>query len=197
VFWLKSEGDNKKLTTKLTFSTKLSLLRIPLAFLFFVLVWQEQLGWALVVFLVTALSDFVDGYIARKWRTESVLGKIIDPVADRIFIISSFLVVYFGPLKETMSLWVLIVVVLQDIFLGLLGIIIFISKRQAILRVSIPGKIATLFQEIFIPLVLLKNIMDYEFSLLPFELVVATTSLISGSHHLYMWICIWKVGREE
>lgn len=185
------------MATILTFPTKISLLRIPLAVLFFVLVWQEQLGWALAVFLVTALSDFVDGYIARKWGAESVLGKIIDPVADRIFIISSFLVVYFGPLKETMSLWVLIVVVLQDILLGLLGITTFILKGQTILRVSIPGKIATLSQEIFIPLVLLKNIMDYGFPLLPFEIVVATTSIISGGHHLWMWIRIWKFGKRK
>jgi phosphatidylglycerophosphate synthase len=142
--------------------------------------------------LTAAVSDFIDGYIAKKKGIESLLGKIVDPVADRIFIISSFVVVYFGPLKETMSLWILIVVVLQDIFLGLLGAIIFISKRQAIQKVSIAGKIATLSQEIFIPLILLKNIMGYEFSLLPFELVVATTSIISGGHHFWMWIRIWK-----
>lgn len=176
----------------LTLPTKISLLRIPLAVLFFVLVWQGQLGWALVVFLVTALSDFVDGYIAKKRGMESLPGKIIDPVADRIFIISSFLAVYFGPMEDTMSLWLLILVVLQDILLGLLGITTFILKGQTILRVSIPGKIATLSQELFIPLVLLNNIMGYGFSLLPFEIVVATTSLISGSHHLWMWIRIWK-----
>jgi cardiolipin synthase len=176
----------------LTLPTKISILRIPLAVIFFILVLRGQLGWALAIFLITAASDLIDGYIAKKRNMESLLGKIIDPVADRIFIISSFLVIYFGPLKETMSLWVLIVVVLQDIVLGLLGIIIFISKRQAMLKVSIPGKIATLCQEIFIPLILLKNIMAYEFSLMPFEILVATTSIISGVHHLWMWIRIWK-----
>lgn len=181
------------MTTILTLPTKISLLRIPLAVLFFVLVWQGQLGWALAVFLFTALSDFADGYIARKWGTVSVLGKIIDPVADRIFIISSFLIVYFCPIEYTMSLWVLIVIVLQDILLGLLGITTFIVKGQTILRVSIPGKIATLSQEIFIPVVLLKNIMDWKFSLLPFEIVVVSTSLISGGHHLWMWIHAWKI----
>lgn len=150
------------------------------------------MGWAFAVFLITALSDFIDGYIAKKKGMESILGRIIDPAADRLFIISSFFAVYFGPVKETMSLWVLIVVVLQDILLGLLGIITLISKRQTILKVSVPGKIATLSQEIFIPLILLKNIMDFKFSLLPFEFVVATTSLISGGHHFWMWIRIWK-----
>lgn len=110
----------------LTFPIKISLLRIPLVVLFFVLVWQEQLGWALAVFLVTALSDSVDGYVARKWGMESLHGKIIDPVADRIFIISSFLAVYFGPIEDTISLWLLIVVVLQDILLGFFGIITLI-----------------------------------------------------------------------
>ncbi len=184
------------LTSRVTFPTKISLLRIPIAMLFFILVWQRQLGWALAVFLITALSDFIDGYIARNRGMESLQGMIIDPVADRIFIISSFLAVYFWA-EDTMSLWLLIVVVLQDILLGLLGITIFILKGQTMLRVSIPGKIATLCQELFIPLVLLKNIMDYKFSLLPFEIVTATTSLISGCHHLRMRIRTWKIGKGE
>lgn len=176
----------------LTLPTKISLLRIPLAALFFILVWKEQLIWALAVFLITALSDFVDGYIAKRLNEESSLGKIIDPIADRIFIVSSFIIVYFGPLQETMSLWVLLAVVLQDILLGLLGITTFILNRPTSLRVSIPGKIATLCQEIFIPVIILKNILNFEFSLLPFEIIVVTTSLISGWHHLNMWIEIWK-----
>lgn len=181
----------------LTLPTKISLLRIPMAVLFFLLVWDGQLTWALILFLLTALSDFIDGHIAKNRGMESVSGRIIDPVADRIFIISSFFAVYFGPVKDTMSLWVLIVVVLQDILLGLLGVITFISKRQAIPKVSIPGKIATLSQEIFIPVILLKNIMDFKFSLLSFEIIVVTTSLISGCHHLYMWIGIWRYKRPN
>lgn len=179
----------------LTLPTKISLLRIPLAFLFFILVWQEQLGWAFAVFLIAALSDFIDGYIAKKKGVESILGRIIDPAADRLFIISSFFVVYFGPIKETMSLWVLILVVLQDILLGLFGIITFISKGQTVFKVSVPGKIATLSQEIFIPVILLKNLMGFKFSLLPFEILVATTSIVSGWHHIYMWIRIWRYKR--
>ncbi len=178
----------------LTIPTKISLLRIPLAVLFFVLIWHGYLKWALAVFLLTALSDFVDGYIAKNNGMESVTGKIVDPVADRIFIISSFFAVFFGPLTDTMSLWVLIIVAAQDVLLGILAIITVISKGQGIVRVSIPGKIATLCQEVFIPVILLKNIFDYEFHLLPFEIAVVVTSLISCVHHLHIWTGAWKDG---
>lgn len=175
----------------LTLPTKISLLRIPLAVLFSVLVWQGRLIWALAVFLLAALSNFVNGYIAKKKGIESISGRIIDSVSDRIYIILSFIAVCFGPIQYTMSVWVLIVVFLQDFLLGLLGIKI-VSKRQTVPKASIAGKIATLSQEIFVPLILLKNIMCYEFPLLPFEIMVVTTSLISGIHHLRMWILIWR-----
>jgi cardiolipin synthase len=176
----------------LTIPVKISLLRMPLAVLFFALVWHGYLKWALAVFLLAAISDLVDGYIAKNKGMESVMGKIVDPLADRIFIISSFFVVFLGPLKDTMSLWVLIVVVAQDVLLGLLGIITFILKGKGMLRSSVPGKIATLCQEIFIPIILLRNIIDYAFPLMPFEIAVIITSLISGGHHLYLWISTWR-----
>lgn len=176
----------------LTMPTKISLLRIPLAIAFFVLVWHAYLKLAIVVFLLSALSDFIDGYIAKNKGMESVAGKIIDPTVDRIFIILSFFAVFFGPLNSTMSQWVFFLVVAQDILLGFLGAVTFISKGQIIVKGSIPGKIATLCQEIFVPVILLKNIYNYDIPLLPFEIVVVITSLISGLHHLYLWISLWR-----
>ncbi len=180
------------MTNKLTIPTKISLLRIPLAVLFFVLIWNEYLGWALAVFLFAAISDLVDGYIAKNKGMESALGRIVDPVSDRIFIISAFIVVFLGPLKDTMSLWVLIAVVSQDILLGIFGIVTYIIKGKSLPKSSIPGKIATLCQAIFIPIILLINIFDFRLILTPFEIAVIITSLISGGHHLYMWISIWR-----
>lgn len=190
--WHHEKALEGRVPNSLTIPTKISLLRIPLAVIFFVLIWHGYLKWALTVFLLTALSDFVDGYIAKKYGMESVTGKIADSVVDRIFIISSFFAVFFGPLNDTMSLWVLIIVVVQDVLLGILAIITVISKGQSMVRVSIPGKIATLCQEIFIPVILLKNIFDYEFHLLPFEIAVVVTSLMSCFHHLYIWAVAWK-----
>jgi phosphatidylglycerophosphate synthase len=181
----------------LTLPTKISLLRIPLAVLFFALVWHGYLKWALAVFLLAAISDLLDGCIAKNKGMESVMGRIVDPLADRIFIISSFFVVFLGPLKYTMSLWVLIVVVAQDVLLGLFGIITFILKGKVLLRSSIPGKIATLCQEIFVPIILLRNIIDYGFPLMPFEIAVIITSLISGGHHLYLWFSTWRSNVER
>lgn len=63
----------------LTIPTKISLLRIPFAVIFFALVWHRYLKGALFVFLFAAISDFVDGYIAKNKGLESNLGKIIDP----------------------------------------------------------------------------------------------------------------------
>lgn len=72
----------------------LTLLRLFSVFiilppLFLALPWQSTFGWAVVVgmiFLALGLTDFVDGWLARIWRMDTVLGRILDPIADKIFI---------------------------------------------------------------------------------------------------------------
>ena len=62
----------------------LSYLRIVLVPVFAVLFLKGYIGWALIVLAISGLSDFFDGKIARKYNQVSELGKIIDPVADKL-----------------------------------------------------------------------------------------------------------------
>ncbi len=50
--------------------------------------------WALGIFLVTVMTDFVDGYIARTWNQKTKAGAILDPLADKLLLISSFICLY-------------------------------------------------------------------------------------------------------
>ncbi len=68
----------------LTVPNLLSVIRIILVPVFAVLFYKDYLGWAVLALFLSALSDFLDGKIARRFNQVSELGKVLDPVADKI-----------------------------------------------------------------------------------------------------------------
>jgi cardiolipin synthase len=73
-----------------TIANQLTILRMALAPLLVILVLVRQLQWALVVFVVAGVTDLLDGIIARVGRQQTTLGAMLDPVADKVLLSSSF-----------------------------------------------------------------------------------------------------------
>ena len=118
----------------------LTLLRFAAIPLFAWLLFQERTGpsWpAGIVFGLAALTDQLDGYLARRWRVESQFGKVADPLADRLMIDTAVaLLVVFDRLP-----WVALVILLRDLIL-LGGTRLFVARDYEF-KVSRLGKIAT------------------------------------------------------
>jgi CDP-diacylglycerol--glycerol-3-phosphate 3-phosphatidyltransferase len=118
----------------------LTLLRFAAIPLFVVLLVRESEGpsWAAgIVFAAAAITDQVDGYLARRWRVESEWGKVADPLADRLMIDTCVvLLVVYDRLP-----WIALVILLRDVVL--LGGYRFLAPRGYELQVSRLGKIAT------------------------------------------------------
>ena len=92
----------------------LTYLRIFFGPLIFVLsVFFEMYLVSLVIFIVCSVSDFLDGYLARKFNLESPLGKLLDPIADKILLCSTILA---------------IILITNDYFIGLMGVIILMRE---------------------------------------------------------------------
>ena len=92
----------------------LTYLRIFFGPLIFVLsVFFEMYLVSLVIFIVCSVSDFFDGYLARKFNHDSSLGKLLDPIADKILLCSSILA---------------IILITNDYFIGLMGVLILIRE---------------------------------------------------------------------
>ena len=100
-----------------TFINILTLSRIFLAALIFILLMSSD-GYflALILFFLAAITDYFDGYFARKYNAVSVLGEILDPIADKILILfvlfglavnlSSYLIAFIGAMIITREIWV-------------------------------------------------------------------------------------------
>jgi cardiolipin synthase len=136
----------------LTIPNVISIIRlagVPL-FLWLILV-PEADGWALLVLFLSGISDYADGYLARKLHQTSKLGAILDPVADRLYILST--VIGLG-MRDIIPWWVAIILPLRDAFLWCL--VPFLRTRgYSSLPVHFLGKAATANLLYAVPLLLL------------------------------------------
>ena len=130
----------------------LSMLRLAGVPLFLWLVLgPEADAWALVVLMISGVTDFLDGYLARRLNQFSNLGEILDPVADRLYILA---VVVGLALRDIIPWWVAIILPLRDLLLW--GLVPLLRTRgYSALPVHFLGKAATFNLLYAFPLLLL------------------------------------------
>ena len=84
--------EERTMTTALTPANQLTLLRMLLIPAFVILVVYGHLGWALTVFVVAGVTDALDGLIARRSGQKTNLGAWLDPMADKLLLVTTFVV---------------------------------------------------------------------------------------------------------
>lgn len=135
----------------LTWPNLISALRLLLVPVFAVLLAQGADGWALVVLAVAGASDWLDGRIARAMHQQSRLGELLDPAADRLFILVTLVALMA---REVVPLWLVAAVVGRDLLLtGVLAVLM--AKRVGPLPVHLAGKAGTFALLYAFPLLLL------------------------------------------
>ncbi|MFA5099357.1 MAG: CDP-alcohol phosphatidyltransferase family protein [Candidatus Omnitrophota bacterium] len=111
---------------------------------------------ALAIFVLGVISDAVDGYIARKSKQQSKAGLILDPLGDKLLLMSAFICLYLSPLPIRFPLPVILVVISRDILILLGAVVIFIVKQEINIVPTRWGKLTTTFQMLSVILVLLQ-----------------------------------------
>ncbi len=127
---------------------RLTILRIVLAFVFMFLLFSPGLMvkvLAFVAFTIACLTDFYDGYIARKYNLITDLGKLLDPIADKILILAAFL--SFVQMR-LIPAWMVVVIICRELIIT--GIRIVGVKRGKVMAASMAGKQKTVSQMISI-----------------------------------------------
>ena len=142
-------GSDRRVLTIPNIISIIRLAGVPL-FLYLILV-PEADGWALVVLALSGVSDYLDGYLARKLDQTSKVGEILDPVADRLYILAVVVGLF---LRDIIPWWVAVALPLRDLFLW--GLVPFLRTRGfSALPVHFLGKAATFNLLYAFPLLLL------------------------------------------
>ncbi len=121
----------------------LTILRIVLIPVFVLLLVYRRPGVALLVFSLAALTDMLDGYVARRRGSQSRLGAFLDPMADKLLLIASF--VTLTQLKF-LPPWITIVVISRDVILIVGALLVHMLGGRIHPRPTWAGKAATFFQ---------------------------------------------------
>lgn len=157
-----------------------------------------HLYWeALVVFAIGGITDFFDGLTARWLNQQTALGAYLDPVADKLLVISSFIML---GLIDGIPMWLTVVVVVRDVLIvvGYGAIYLLVEERMAV-RPSWIGKWSTTFQLLTLALAL---VMLHDANLLhPYVLTVfialtASATVASGLQYLHRGL-IWLQNRAR
>lgn len=166
----------------LTFSNFLTLTRILLIPWIGYAVVQRVWLCAIVLFLIAAITDLLDGYLARKWKQETKLGACLDPLADKLLIITCYAALVYAPIEGlTLPGWFLCIVLVKEIIL-LLGAFYFaILKHEVEVRPTLLGKFAMFVQSSLIAWMLVCSIFHW-MPIRTFSFVLwITLALIIGS----------------
>lgn len=163
----------------------ISILRILLVAPVIYLLYQKQLGFALILFLIAGISDGVDGYLAKHYGWSSKLGAFLDPLADKLLLVSTYLVLGWVGL---LPLWLVIAVIVRDLVIvsGSLGYFVLIGRVD--MAPSVVSKINTVAQIGLVVVLLLTSIVDsLEIIIKPLIYIVFTTTVLSGIDYVWVW----------
>lgn len=147
---------------------------------------QEDYGLALLLFVVAAVSDGLDGYLAKRFGWTSELGKVIDPLADKLLLVTVFVT---SAWHDLVPWWIAAAAISRDIMIALGALIFRLWFGPLKGRPTIISKINTLFQLGYIAAVMLVAAVG----ILPQGIVDAlgyimvVTTILSGGDYLYQF----------
>jgi cardiolipin synthase len=173
----------------LTIPNLLTLLRILAVPVFAISVWYGKLATACAIFALAAITDLLDGFIARRFNQHSSLGAFLDPVADKLLMTIAFVLLCMPAvgLELTIPVWVVILAIARDVIISLFAILEPPSHDPSRYKPSILGKITAGAEFVVISLVLLRNAVGQMpwldiFFTWSFH-VVAYLAIVSGVHY--------------
>ena len=186
----------------MTTANKVTILRILLIPFFVVeVLYYVETGdeihhlLAILSFAITAILDGVDGYIARRYNQKSELGAILDPLADKLLLVSGIVLLSFNhsPYLGQVPLWLTGTVIGRDLLL-LIGIaVIRLTVGKVVVRPRVMGKIATVLQMIVVFWILLD--WDRDLNVRWLKVWTFGAAICTGvSGLLYIWDGVKQLG---
>ena len=151
-----------------------------------VLLLKKSFGWAIILFAVAGISDALDGYLAKRYNWYSRLGSILDPLADKLLLISSFVALTWLGL---IPLWLTTVVIARDLIIVVGGVAFHYLIGKFDMEPTFISKANTFLQIVLVLAVAFSyGVYDLgETSLKLLFYAVLFTSIVSGINYAFYW----------
>jgi len=161
----------------------LTITRILLLPLFATLLIYRYYDYALILFLISSVTDVLDGLIARAKKQVTAFGSILDPVADKFLMTTSFIILtIYGWIPK----WLTITILSRDLIIVTGWLMLYFVKHNSRVEPSILGKAANACQFLLVGLVLLSiNIRGTNILPLSFLIIVSVFTAGSGIGYIY------------
>lgn len=164
----------------------ISVLRILLVIPVVILLLHREYGDALILFAVAGVSDGLDGFLAKHFHWQSRLGSILDPLADKLLLVCSFVALaWIG----FIPLWLLLSVLARDLVIVVGAATFHILFGRFEMQPTRVSKVNTFFQIVYVLAVVFYH---GEFAFTPWIVetlgyIVLATVIISGSNYIWIW----------
>jgi cardiolipin synthase len=151
-------------------------------------------GTALGLIVLAGITDFLDGYLARAWGQESLLGACLDPVADKVLIVAVYATLLFhGAAGFTTPGWFFALVVIRELVILGGALILGLMRHDLAIRPTLLGKITTTVHLVFMSLLFLAAAFNWDIGWLLQPLFLLAASCVLASLVQYLFIGIQGV----
>ena len=167
----------------------LSILRIILTVPVVVTLLNHYYYLAIILFLISGITDALDGWIAKRFSYQTRLGSILDPMADKLLLVGSFITLF---IIDLLPLWLLLLVFLRDVIIvaGTVGYFLGTNAaKDELLSPSNLSKFNTVLQIALVLFLVATQIYPVAVQWTNiFLIVVATSTVLSGADYIWIWI---------
>ena len=170
-------------------SNILSAFRLVIVPLLFMLIYQKEYKWAVVIGCIAVLSDILDGFFARLLNQHSELGYILDPIADKCAIGAGIFALILSSPNLEFPIWAFFAIILRDSAI-VIGNVILAIKARMITRSNLWGKCTSFSLSITVIIYLVSSFLEYplvnniKIYLLYISLAFVVISFISYFRHM-------------
>jgi cardiolipin synthase len=169
-----------------TVPNQITLLRLGFLPFFLILILYQKYEWALLVLVLAAFTDAIDGLLARKLNQKSAVGAYLDPIADKLLLSFSFIAL---AMEKKIPWWLTIMVISRDVLMLIVAAVILLIQGYMPFPPSLLGKATTFFEigMVFFA-VLAAAYPDARLELLLYYLAftVAAFVTVSGFHYCFI-----------
>lgn len=168
-----------------TTANKITMLRIVLIPVFLVLAYTGNIYWALGVYIIACISDFLDGYIARHYNQVSNFGKFMDPLADKMLVLAAMC---FFVENGQMPGWVVAIVLFREFAVS--GLRLIAVEQNIVIAAAWSGKIKT--ASTMVCLILMMLFGQYNAVNIISDAVILITTVYSGIEYFIKNKAVFK-----